>query len=86
MRPRPGPGRGLQHFVLAAEARKLYRQLLRELKPLDADTAASVRAEARARFDSHANELDLKRLRVLLVEGKESLKQMKEYLSTATPR
>ena len=46
----------LQHFVLRSEARKLYRDVLRSLRGVDPDTAAGVRAEARAQFAEHVAE------------------------------
>jgi hypothetical protein len=54
---------GLKHFVLRSEARKLYRDVLRAIKGVDAETAAGVRLAAREQFDSHENEVDIERER-----------------------
>ena len=73
----------LQHFVLRSEARKLYRDVLRSLRGVDPDTAAGVRAEARAQFAEHVAEHDIERIRILLLDGRHSLEQMRQYLGTA---
>ena len=52
---------GLKHFVLRSEARKLYRDVLRAIKDVDADTAAGVRLAAREQFASNAHETDIDR-------------------------
>ena len=61
---RKGPLLTLQHFVLRAEARKLYRECLRSLKSVDPATAAGVRAAARERFADNSEVLDLERARL----------------------
>jgi hypothetical protein len=71
----------MKHFVLKVEARKLYRDVLRSIRGLDPDTAASVRSTARSQFADHAHETDVERIRILLVDGHHSLKQMKALLS-----
>ena len=50
----------LTHFVLRAEARKLYRECLRSLKGVDPATAAGVREAARERFADNAGVYDIK--------------------------
>mmetsp|Transcript_20373 Transcript_20373/g.60071 ORF Transcript_20373/g.60071 Transcript_20373/m.60071 type:complete len:85 (+) Transcript_20373:342-596(+) len=70
----------MRHFVLKAEARRLYREVLRALKGVEPDTAAGVREAARERFADHANETDVERIRILLVDGHHSLKQMRSLL------
>lgn len=77
---------GLKHFVLAAEGRKLYRQLLRATRGLDTETAASVRQSAREQFAMHAHERDTEKINILLIDGWYSLKQMMEALGTAVRR
>jgi hypothetical protein len=52
---------GLQHFVLKSEGRKLYRDVLRALKGVDASTAAGVREAARDQFADHEHETDIDR-------------------------
>lgn len=54
----------LKHFVLRTEAKKLYRDVLRSIKGLDASTAAGVREAAREQFSDHAAETDIDRERV----------------------
>ena len=70
----------MKHFVLGVEARKLYRDVLRSIKGADPDTAAGVREAARARFADHAHEANVERIRILLVDGHHSLKEMKALL------
>ena len=76
----------LQHFVMKSEGRKLYREVLRSLKGVDADTAAGVRQAAREQFAEHTHETDLERIRTLLVDGRHSFDQMKQYFTTAVNR
>ena len=83
--PPPAPV-GLKHFILAAEGRKLYRQLLRAIRGLDAETAAAVRLDAREQFAMHAHERDVDKIGILLIDGQHSLKQMREALGTAVRR
>jgi len=71
----------MKHFVLKVEARKLYRDVLRSIKRADPDTAAGVREAARTQFADHAHETSVERIRILLVDGHASLKQMKGLLS-----
>ena len=52
------PPLSLKHFTMQLEGRKLYRQVLRAIKGLDADTAARTRS-AQEQFDSHAGETDV---------------------------
>ena len=73
----------LQHFVLRSEARKLYREVLRAIRGVEPDTAAGVRLAAREQFAAHADEMDIERIRVLLVDGKHSLEQMRGALGTS---
>ena len=75
----------LKHFVLRTEGRKLYRDVLRATKALDADAAAGVREAARAQFDDHREETDIERLRLLLVDGQHSLDQMRAALGGVSP-
>ena len=75
----------LKHFVLRTEARKLYRDMLRSIKGLDASAAAGVREEARRQFDDHKHETDVDRIRILLVDGQYSLDQMKAALGGTSP-
>ena len=77
---------GLQHFVMRSEGRKLYRDVLRALKGVDADTAAGVKQAARERFAEHTDETNLERLRTLLVDGRHSLNEMKQFMVTAVVR
>ena len=72
----------LQHFVLRSEGRKLYRNVLRSPRGVDAGTAAGVREAARTQFDDNATEHDIARLKILLIDGDHSLQQMKQYLGT----
>ena len=51
----------LKHFVLRSESRKLYRDVLRALKGVDAATAAGVREAAREQFADHSDETDIER-------------------------
>ena len=83
-RARPPP-LSLKHFTMQVEGRKLYRQVLRAIKSLDADTAAGVREAAREQFESHRDETDVERLRILLVDGQHSLDQMKAALGGSSP-
>ena len=76
----------LQHFVLKSEGRKLYREVLRSLKGVDSATAAGVRQAAREQFDEHADETDLDRIRTLLVDGRHSLDQMKQFMVMSVNR
>lgn len=66
----------MRHFVLKVEARKLYRDTLRVLKGVEPSAAAGVREAARAQFAEHAHETDIQRIRVLLLDGQHSLKQV----------
>ena len=75
----------LKHFVLRTEGRKLYRDVLRAVKGLDAATAAGVREAAREQFDDQRDETDVERLRILLVDGQHSLDQMKAALGCVSP-
>jgi hypothetical protein len=59
MSSKPPPS--LKHFVLRAEARKLYRDVLRVLKGVESGTAAGVREAARAQFEDHAEEHNVER-------------------------
>ena len=72
----------LRHFVMKAEARRLYRDLLRALRGSDAATAAGVRAHARELYALHASETDLEQIRILLVDGRHSLDELKSSLGT----
>lgn len=72
----------LRHFVMKAEARRLYRDLLRALRGSDAATAAGVRAHARELYTLHASETDLEQIRILLVDGRHSLDELKSSLGT----
>ena len=76
----------LKHFVLKSEARKLYRDVLRAVKGLDASTAAGVREAAREQFADHAHETDVDKIRILIVDGKHSLDQMLAAFGTAIRR
>jgi len=80
------PPLGLKHFILAAEGRKLYRSVLRALRGVETETASSVRQSARDQFAMHAHERDVEKIKILLIDGEHSLKQMREYLGTATRR
>ena len=82
MRAKLGAGFTLKHFILRSEARALYRDVLRAVKGMDESTAKGVRQAARERFAENANETDLTQIRVLLVDGKHSLKEMRTLLGT----
>eukprot|EP00964_Phaeocystis_antarctica_P101856 scaffold67318_cov48-Phaeocystis_antarctica.AAC.3 len=69
-------GFSLKHFILRTEARSLYRDVLRAIKGMDESTATGVRQAARERFAENANETDVAQIKVLLVDGKHSLKEM----------
>eukprot|EP00966_Prymnesium_polylepis_P045437 1052263-Prymnesium_polylepis.1 len=84
MAARPPPT--LKHFVLRAEARKLYREVLRALKGVDKDTAAGVREAARAQFKDHEHEHNVEKIRCLIVDGRHSLDEMRSYFTTAVRR
>jgi len=71
---------------MKSEGRKLYRDVLRTLKGVDPDTAAGVRQAARDQFNDNADETDLERLRTLIVDGRHSLDEMKQYMVTAIIR
>ena len=75
-------GVSLKHFMLRTEARSLYRDVLRAIKGMDESTAMSVRQEARERFAQNANETDVEQIKVLLIDGKHSLKEMISLFST----
>ena len=75
-------GISLKHFMLRTEARSLYRDVLRAIKGMDESTATSVRQEARERFAQNANETDVEQIKVLLIDGKHSLKEMISLFST----
>ena len=75
-------GLTLKHFILQAEARALYRQVLRSIKGMDEATAQGVREAARERFAMHDDETDLSKIRMLLVDGKHSLDELKSCLGT----
>ena len=75
-------GVSLKHFMLRTEARSLYRDVLRAIKGMDESTATSVRQEARERFAQNANETDVEQIKVLLIDGKHSLKEMISLFST----
>ena len=79
------PPPSLKHFVLRTEGRKLYRDVLRAIKGLDAATAAGVREAARQQFDDSRDETDVDRLRILIVDGQYSLDQMKAALGGVSP-
>lgn len=51
----------LRHFILRAEGRSLYRDVLRSIRGVEPSTAAGVREAARERFAESAAETDLKR-------------------------
>ena len=65
----------------ALAARGASRLLL-----VDADTAAGVKQAARDRFAEHTDETNLERLRTLLVDGRHSLNEMKQFMVTAVVR
>ncbi len=69
-------GFSLKHFILQSEARSLYRDVLRAIKGMDESTATGVRQAARERFAENANETDVAQIKVLLIDGKHSLKEM----------
>lgn len=73
----------LQHFVLRAEARKLYREALRSVRGAERGTAEGVRRQARAQFELHSAERDPEKIRCLLVDGRHMLEQMRASLATA---
>ena len=79
------PPLSLKHFTMQLEGRKLYRQVLRAIKGLDADTAAGVREAAREQFDSHRDETDVEKLRIHIVDGQHSLDQMMAALGGVSP-
>ena len=72
----------LKHFILRSDARALYRDVLRAIKGMDESTANGVRLAARERFAESENETDVAQIRVLLVDGKHSLKEMRALLGT----
>ena len=75
----------LRHFVLRAEARKLYREVLRTVRGLDKDTADGVLQAAREQFQMHVHETDVDQIRTLIIDGQHSLDQMKGALGAASP-
>ena len=79
------PPPSLKHFMLNVEARKLYRDVLRAIKGLDAGTAAGVREAARDQFNDNKEVTDPDRIRILLVDGQYSLDQMKAALGGVSP-
>ena len=83
--PAATAGGSLRHFVLKSEGRKLYREVLRAIKGLDASTAAGVREAAREQFADHAHETDIDKIRILIVDGQHSLEQMKAALGCSSP-
>ena len=54
-------GLSLRHFIMKAEGRSLYRDVVRSVRGLDEPTAAGVRETARERFVANESETDLKR-------------------------
>ena len=75
-------GLSLKHFILQAEARSLYRDVLRAIRGMDESTAMGVRQAARERFAENANETDVAQIKVLLIDGKHSLKEMVTLFGT----
>lgn len=79
------PPLSLKHFVMQAEGRKLYREVLRAIRPLDASAAAGVREAARQQFDDSKSVTDVEQLRILLVDGQYSLDQLRGALGGSSP-
>jgi hypothetical protein len=73
-------------LISGGEARSLYRKTLRELRGVEADTAASVREEARARLVEHKHVADAARLRSLLIDGRHQLDMLRSCLGVAIIR
>ena len=68
------------------EARNLFRDTLRELRGVDEETAASVRAVARSQIIERAEEQNVELLRNLVVDGRHSLEQLRRSLGVAVVR
>jgi hypothetical protein len=75
-----------KHFVLRAEARKLYRDLLRNLRGVDPAVANDVKQTARSMFAESAEEHDVEKIRTLLIDGRDQLGQMEGLFRTALRR
>lgn len=71
--------------MLKVEGRKLYREVLRSIKNLDASAAAGVREAARQQFHDNKDVTDVDHIRILLVDGQYSLDQMKGALGGTSP-
>ena len=79
------PPLSLRHFILRAEGRKLYREVLRTVRGLDAQTAEGVKQAARDQFAHYADETDVDKIRTIIADGQHSLDQMKGALGAASP-
>ena len=59
---------------------RLYREMLRSLRGVDADTKAGLRVQIRQQFEAVSGERDPSRIQTLLADGRDSLRQLQMFL------
>ena len=74
---------GGERLTSGFEARALYRATLRELRGVEAETAASVRETARSQIQAHCDASCVEVIRNLVVDGRHSLDHLRRCLGTA---
>ena len=71
----------LKQFVLRAEVKALYRNVLRATKPLDSHRREEIRQHARWEFDVVRDISDQQHIRMLLTLGRRQLEQLQMMIS-----
>ena len=74
------------HIISGFESRSLYRELLRELRGVEADASACVRDTAREKLCESSRESSAERIRCLLIDGRHQLDTLRGCLGTAIIR
>jgi len=71
----------LKQFVLRAEVRALYRNVLRATKPLDLQRREEIRQHARWEIDVVRDATDQQHIRMMLTQGRRQLEQLQMMVS-----
>ena len=71
------------HILSGAESRSLYREVLRELRGVEADVSTSVRDTAREKLRESRCDASAEEIRCLLIDGRHQLDSLRHCLGTA---
>ncbi|CAI5531605.1 unnamed protein product [Closterium sp. Naga37s-1] len=77
---RPRPVFSLQHFVLQAKGRALYRDAFRTARLAPPESRADLQKMIREEAEKHAGESDISKIRFYMSEGMQRLKELKSML------